>query len=213
MSVEEMPRLVAPVYNAAGEQVDEMELPAAIFAQPVNLPLLHQAVVAYLANQRQGTAATKTRGEVRGGGRKPWRQKGTGRARQGSIRSPLWRKGGVVFGPRPRSYRQSLPKKARRQALRSALSAKARDQEVLILDGLTLPAPKTKVVATLLGRIGASDALLVSPELDRNLVLSVQNLPKTEAMRAQDLNAYKVLRHQKVVLLKGAVERLMEVLA
>jgi large subunit ribosomal protein L4 len=204
--------VLAPVFNAEGEKVGELELPAAVFGQPVNRALLHQAVVRYLANQRVGTADTKTRAEVSGGGRKPWRQKGTGRARHGSIRSPIWRKGGVVFGPTPRSYRQDMPKRARRQALKSALSAKALDGEVLVLEGLSLAAPKTKVVAKLLTALGAEDALLVTADLDRVLVLSTRNLPKAEVMVAQDLNAYKVLRHDKLVLLREAVDRLTEVL-
>jgi large subunit ribosomal protein L4 len=211
--VEGTPKVSAPLFDESGAAIGEVELPAAVFGQPVNRALLHQAVVAYLANQRRGTADTKTRSEVRGGGRKPWRQKGTGRARQGSIRSPLWRKGGVVFGPQPRSYRQELPKKARRQALRSALSAKAADGEVLVLAGLSLSEPKTKVVAALLARLGAPDALLVLPSLDRNAVLSVRNLPKAEAMTAPDLNAYKVLRHRKLVVLQEALARLEEVLS
>jgi large subunit ribosomal protein L4 len=213
VSVQETTPPTAPLYNAAGEAVGEVVLPAAIFSQPINHALLHQAVVRYLANQRQGTAATKTRAEVRGGGRKPWRQKGTGRARQGSIRSPLWRKGGVVFGPQPRDFRQDLPKKARRQALRAALSAKALDGEVLVLEELTLPAPKTKTVAALLTRMGAEDALLVLPGLDRTVVLSTRNLPKAETMVASDLNVYKVLRHDKLILTQAALRRLEEVLA
>jgi len=212
VSVAEIPQVTAPLFNQEGERIGEVDLPAELFGQPVNVPLMHQVVVAYLANQRVGTASTKTRGEVRGGGRKPWPQKGTGRARQGSIRSPLWRKGGVVFGPKPRDYRQDVPKKARRAALRSALSAKARDGEILVLEELSFPEPKTRRMAKLLEKMDAANALVVLPDLNRNAWLSFRNLPEAEAMVATDLNTYKVLEHAKVVFVRSAIDRLMEVL-
>src|SRR5690606_18727326 len=158
------------VYNTKGEQVGDIELRDDIFGVEANEALVHQAVVRYLANQRQGTASTKTRGEVSGGGRKPWRQKGTGRARHGSIRSPIWVGGGTVFGPKPRDYRQAMPKKARRAALRSALSSKVAAGEFLVLDELQLAQPKTRQVVELLNNLNAkgSSALLVTADLDRN---------------------------------------------
>ena len=140
-----------------------MELSDAVFGAAVERSLLHQAVVMYMANQRQGTASTKTRGEVRGGGRKPWRQKGIGRARHGSIRSPIWVGGGVVFGPKPRDYRQTMPKKARRAAMRSALSAKVRDGELIVVDALTLPEPKTQRMAAVLTNLSAERKPLIVP--------------------------------------------------
>ncbi len=157
----------------------DLELSETVFGAPVNEGLVHQAVVRYLANQRQGTASTKTRGEVSGGGRKPWRQKGTGRARQGSIRAPQWVGGGTVFGPKPRDYRQAMPKKARRAALRSALSSKVASGELLVLDELTFEEPKTKKMVEVLQNLKAAgaSALVVTGELDRNVILSARNIP------------------------------------
>lgn len=207
-----MPRVA--VYNMEGEQVGDIELKDEIFGVPVNEGLIHQAVVRYLANQRQGTVKTKTRGEVSGGGRKPWRQKGTGRARHGSIRSPIWVGGGTVFGPQPRDYRQRMPKKARRAALRSALSGKVAAGELVVLDSLALAEPKTRRMAEVLENLNArgSSALFVTPEADRNVVLSVRNLPGVAAARAGDLNVYEVLVHEKVFVTKDAVAKIEEVL-
>ncbi len=206
-----MPKVA--VYNLQGEQIGERELNEEIFGAPVNEALLHQVVVGYLANQRQGTADTKTRGEVRGGGRKPWRQKGTGRARQGSIRSPLWPKGGIVFGPHPRDYRQELPVRVRRTALVSALSAKVRDGELVVLDGVALDKPKTRVIAGLVDRLQAKRAMIVTPATDRTVYLSARNIPGVLVRPAVDLNAYDVLSHGKIMLVSEAVDRLEEVLA
>lgn len=208
-----MPKL--PVFNLEGEQVDEIELSDAVFAAPVNRGLLHQAVVMYEANRRVGTAAAKTRGMVAGGGRKPWRQKGLGRARQGSIRAPHWRKGGVVFGPQPRSYRLSMPRKMRRAALRAALTAKLRDGELIVVDGLTLPAPKTREMRAVLERLGIADhkPLLVLAEPDTTVRLAARNLDGVEAAVAADLNARQVLVHGRLVLTRDAVRRIEEVLA
>jgi len=206
-----MPKVA--VYNLQGEQIGERELKEEIFGAPINEALLHQVVVGYLANQRQGTADTKTRGEVRGGGRKPWRQKGTGRARQGSIRSPLWPKGGIVFGPHPRDYRQELPVRVRRTALVSALSAKVRDGELVVLDGVTLDKPKTRVIAGLVDRLQAKRAMIVTPGVDRTVYLSARNIPGVLVRPALDLNAYEVLSNGKIMLVSEAVDRLEEVLA
>ena len=206
-----MPKVA--VYNLQGEVVGERELDEGVFGAPVNEPLLHQVVVAYLANQRQGTADTKTRGEVAGGGRKPWRQKGTGRARQGSIRSPLWPKGGIVFGPHPREYRQEVPLRVRRTALVSALSAKVRDGELVVLDNVTMEKPQTRTIAGLLDRLQARRALIVTPGVDRTVYLSARNIPGVVVRPATDLNAYEVLSNGKIMLVSEAVDRLEEVLA
>ena len=208
-----MPKV--PVYNLEGQQVDEIELSDAVFAAPVNHDLLHQAVVMYEANRRVGTAATKTRGMVSGGGRKIWRQKGLGRARQGSIRAPHWRKGGVVFGPQPRSYRLRMPKKMRRAALRAALSAKLRDGELLVVDRLTVSAPRTREMRVVLEKLGvaAHKPLLVLGETDPAVRLAARNLEGVEAALAEHLNARQVLVHGRVVLTRDAVRRVEEVLA
>ncbi|MCL6521259.1 MAG: 50S ribosomal protein L4 [Firmicutes bacterium] len=206
-----MPRV--PVYNMQGEQTGEMELPESVFGVEPNEPLMHQAVVMYLANRRQGTAATRTRGMVSGGGRKPWRQKHTGRARQGSIRAPHWKGGGTVFGPQPRSYRYAIPRKARRAALRSALSAKVRDGQLKVVEGLEFSEPRTREMRRLLEAIGLEGALVVTSDLKPNVYLSARNLPKVATAPVQDLNAYEVLAHKALLFEKAAVERAGEVLA
>lgn len=201
------------VVNVKGEKVGELALPESIFAVEVNQSLLHDAVVAYLASQRAGTHDTKTRGEVSGGGRKPWRQKGTGRARQGSIRAPQWPGGGTVFGPTPREYGYKLPKKMRRLALKSALSAKVAAEELVVLDELSLAEPKTKGVATVLGTLGAPEALIVTAAPDATLVLASRNLPGVKAAVADGLNVYDILNHGRLVMTRDAVTRVGEVLA
>lgn len=208
-----MPKV--PVYNTDGEQVDEIVLSEAVFAAPINDGLLHQAVVMYDANRRLGTAATKTRAMVAGGGRKPWRQKGLGRARHGSIRSPIWRKGGVTFGPQPRDYRLRMPKKMRRAALRAALSAKLRDGELTVIDNLQLPAPRTRDMAAILAKLGiaAERPLIVTDAADEKVRLSARNLPQTGTAVADALNTRQVLSHGRVVLTLAAVRRVEEVLA
>lgn len=207
-----MPKVA--VYNTKGEQVGDLELSDAVFGVEVNEALVHQAVVRYLANQRQGTVSTKTRGEVSGGGRKPWRQKGTGRARQGSIRAPQWVGGGTVFGPKPRDYRQAMPKKARRAALRSALSGKVASGELLVLDELKLEQPKTKQVVEVLEKLSAGDttALFVTGDLDRNVVLSTRNIPGVGATRASDLNVYDVVAHGRLIATRDAIAKIEEAL-
>ncbi len=202
----------AQVLNQAGEPVGEIELAESVWNAPSNPGLLHQAVVTTLANQRHGTSDTKIRAEVRGGGRKPWRQKGTGRARAGSTRSPLWRKGGVTFGPHPRSYRQELPRKMRRAALRAALSARAQAGDLVVLDALQLAAPKTKEFAAMLAALKAEKALFVTETARTEVTLSARNLPKASAMVAQDLSAHAVLRYPKLVCTREAVARIEEVL-
>jgi len=200
------------VYNVDGEVVGEVELSDALFGAEVNEALMHQAVTAYLAAQRRGTASTKGRSEVRGGGRKPWRQKGTGLARAGSIRSPIWRGGGITFGPKPRDYTQALPKRMRRKALCSALSAKVRDGSLLVLDTIELEEPKTKKVVSILEKLNVKgSALIVTPETDRTLVLSARNIPGVDTRRADDLNVYDLLGHAKVLMTRDAVARVEEV--
>lgn len=207
-----MPKVT--VFDVQGNEVGELELSEEVFGVPVNEALLHQAVVRHLANQRQGTVATKTRGDVSGGGRKPWRQKGTGRARHGSIRSPIWVGGGVTFGPQPRDYRQRLPKKARRAALRSALSGKVAAGQFVVVDQLAFDQPKTKEMVSILANLNARDdkALVVTEDVDRNVVLSARNIPGVGTSRAGDLNVYDVLVHGKLIVTKDAVSKIEEVL-
>ena len=207
-----MPKVA--VYNMQGNTVGELELNDEIFAAPVNTGLMHQAVVMYLANQRRGTAATKTRAAVSGGGRKPWRQKGTGRARHGSIRSPIWVGGGVTFGPQPRDYRLAMPKKARRQALKSALSSKVAAGSLIVVDELKFDEPKTRRMVEVLNNLQVQGkALVVTASDGRNVVLSARNIPGVNTIRAQDLNVYAVLNSEQLIITKEAVEVVEEVLA
>lgn len=203
-----------PVFNMQGETVGELALADSVFAVAVNVPLLHQAVVGYLANARQGTVGVKTRGEVSGGGRKPWRQKHTGKARQGSIRAPHWRHGGVVFGPRARDYRHHLSLKTRRGALRSALSARLAEGRLRVLDRLAFERPRTKDMEAVLGRLALGDrrALVVTSGADRNVYLSGRNLDGLRVTPALNLNALDVLRARCLVLTQDAVAAIEEVL-
>ena len=202
-----------PVYNTQGEQVSEAELRADIFDVPVNQALMHQALVRQLANARLGTHKAKTRSEVRGGGRKPWRQKGTGRARQGSIRSPQWRGGGTVFGPTPRSYRQKMPRKMRRQALRSVLSVKAAASQLVVLDTLEMAEPKTKQVMRTLQNLGIdSSALILLPQRDEVILRSVYNLPNVQTLVAQYLNVRDLLKFDYILVPLDSLEVIEEIL-
>jgi len=197
-----------PLRDVTGRVIDETELQDDIFGIAPNEAVMHQALVRQLANARLGTSRTKTRGEVRGGGRKPWRQKGTGRARQGSIRAPQWSGGGVVFGPRPdRNYRKAMTRKMRRLALRSALSVKVRDGRLILLDKLEMPVPKTKqMLSTLRGLLGNSSALILLPESDANVEKSVTNLPGAKTLRAQYLNLVDIFGHEYLVMPLAAVK-------
>ncbi|MFH2103792.1 MAG: 50S ribosomal protein L4 [Chloroflexota bacterium] len=192
------------VFNMQGEKVKSMELPADIFEAPVNVDLMHQAFVQQMANARLGTHKTKTRGEVAGGGRKPWRQKGTGRARQGSIRSAQWVGGGKIFTPRPRKYTQNMPKQMRRAALRSALSVKASESGVVVVDEIALPEAKTRLMAKALNAlVGNATALVLIPEKDDNyeaVIRSTKNLPDAKLLLANYLNIRDILRYDKLVL-------------
>jgi len=201
------------VLNSEGQPVGEIGLKEEIFAVPPKEATVHRAIVRILADQRRGTASTKKRGEVAGSGRKPWRQKGTGRARAGSIRSPLWRGGGIVFGPKPRDYSLALPKKMRRLALRSALSAKLAAGQLVVVESLALPAPKTKEALAFLRAVNAlPKALVVTEQPDLALKRAVRNLPGTKLTTVASLNPYDLLAHEKVVFSRQAIARLEEVL-
>ena len=199
------------IYNMLGKEAGEMELSADIFGVEPNAAVLH-AVVNYLANQRQGTQSTKTRTEVSGGGRKPWRQKGTGHARQGSIRAPQWTHGGIALGPKPRSYNYVLPKKMRRLALKSALSSKVADGALLVLDELKLDEIKTKTVAAMLTALNADrKVLLVLPEKNDVAVKSARNIPGVKTALVNTINTYDILNADKLIVVKDAVAKIEEV--
>ena len=201
------------LYNIKAEKVGEIELSDAIFGIEANKEAMHTMVVNYLANQRQGTQSTKTRTEVSGGGRKPWRQKGTGRARQGSIRAPQWTGGGVALGPKPRSYRFSVNKKLRRLALKSALSTKVAENEIIVIDELKLDSFKTKEMAAILKAFEADNALVVTADKDVNVVRSAANIPGIKTSMATNLNVYDVLKYNKFIVTKDAVSKIEEVYA
>ncbi|WP_213975287.1 50S ribosomal protein L4 [Tepidanaerobacter acetatoxydans] len=207
-----MPKVT--LFNMAGEQIDEIELSDDVFGVEVRPDIMHRAVVNYLANQRQGTANTLTRAEVAGGGRKPWRQKGTGRARHGSIRSPLWRKGGVIFGPKPRSFKSTMPKKLKRLALKSALSAKVIENELILIDSLSMEAPKTKEMVSILKNLNADKkSLIVIAAKDENIEKSARNLPSVKTTYVNTLNTYDILNHDNLIMTKEAAELVEEVYA
>ncbi len=200
------------IYDMTGKQTGSMELSADVFGIEPNVSVMHSAVVNFLANQRQGTQSTKTRSEVSGGGKKPWRQKGTGHARQGSTRSPQWTHGGIALGPKPRSYRFALPKKVRRLALKSAFSSKVLADEMLVLESLSLDEIKTKTIVTMLNALGADrKVLLVLPEKDDKVVLSARNIPGVKTALVNTLNVYDILNCDKFIVVKDAVAQLEEV--
>ncbi len=203
----------AVLYNMQGEKMGEFELPAAVFGAEVNESVLHDSVVNYLANQRQGTQSTKTRTEVAGGGKKPFRQKGTGRARQGSTRAPQWTKGGVALGPKPRDYSYNLNKKVKKLAMVSALSAKAADGEIAVIDNLQTEEIKTKTMAGLLDKIGAKKALVITKDMNENVYLSTRNIKGAKTSFIGMLNVYDVLNSDMLAIGKDAVEKLGEVYA
>jgi len=198
------------VLDKSGKRAAEMNLPKQVFSYPVKEHLLYEAVISHRINQKAGTASTKTRAEVRGGGRKPWRQKGTGRARAGSIRSPLWRKGGIAFGPRPRSYYYNLPKRARRNALKSALSLKFSEKQMIILKELDFKEPKTKEGVKLLESFNLDSALVVDSHENKNLFLSLRNVPKIKPVDYNEVNTYDILKHKWLVFTQRAFESLLE---
>lgn len=207
-----MPKVA--LYNTSGAEIGEVELSDAVFGIAPNPHVVHDAIVMQRASLRAGTHKTKGRSEVRGGGRKPWRQKGTGRARQGSIRAPQWKGGGVVFGPTPRSYAYKLPKKVRRLAIKSVLSAKVADNELIVLDQLTMEAPKTKQFVEVLKNLKVErKALIVTADIDENVALSARNIPGVKLVSADGINVLDVVGHDKLIMTKDAVQKVEEVLA
>lgn len=200
--------------NMKGESAGEIELNPEIFDIEINEHAVYTVVKNLLANRRQGTHSAKTRAEVRGGGRKPWRQKGTGRARQGSIRSPQWKGGGVVFAPKPRDYSYKLPKKIKRLALKSALSSKVQDKEIIVVDSLVLDAPKTKDMIKVLSNLKANKkTLVVIPERDENLILAARNIPGVKTAYVNTINVYDILNCDSFLITKDAVNKVEEVYA
>ncbi|MBI5741625.1 MAG: 50S ribosomal protein L4 [Nitrospirae bacterium] len=201
------------IINKENNPIGKAELPDDIFGVGVNRALLYEAVHNHLANRRQGTAATKTKGLVSGGGKKPWRQKGTGRARSGSNRSPLWRGGGTIFGPQPRDYSYRMPKKAKWQALNSALAAKYADNEVVVIDDLSIAEPKTRMVKSLLDKLGLKNVLIIVNGKNEKLELAARNIPGVNVARVKELNVYSVLSHEKLLISKDAIEQMKEAYA
>lgn len=207
-----MPKVA--LYNLSGEQIDDIELKDSVFGIEVNQHVLYEVVKNQLANKRQGTQSVKTRSEVRGGGRKPWRQKGTGRARQGSIRAPHWVGGGVSFAPKPRDYSYSVPKKVRRLAMKSALSSKVIDNEIIVLDEFKMDQPKTKEIANILKNLNSSKkALIVMDKKDENVVKSAKNMPGVSTTLVNTLNVYDILNHDTFIITKEAAKKVEEVYA
>ena len=207
-----MPKVT--VYDMSGKDVGEMELSEVVFGIVPNKAVLHSAVVNYLANQRQGTQSTLTRAEVRGGGRKPWRQKGTGRARQGSTRAPQWRHGGVALGPKPRSYRFSINRKQKKLAIKSAFSSKVLENNFIVVDSISLDEYKTKAVIAMLEALGAGGkAMIVTAQADDKVVRSAKNIPGVVTAPANSVNVYDILNCEKFIIAKDAVSKLEEVYA
>ncbi len=201
------------VYNMEGNEVGSMELSDAVFGAKISEHLVHMAVVQYLANKRQGTQKAKTRAEVRGGGRKPWKQKGTGHARQGSIRAPQWKGGGVVFAPTPRDYSFKMNKKEKRAALKSVLTSKVNDSKFIVLDELKLDEIKTKRFVEILNNLKVQKALVVLNDTDQNVILSARNVPKVKTAQTNTINVYDILKYDTVVITKDAVATIEEVYA
>ena len=203
----------ANVYNMAGQQVGEVELSEGVFGVEPNEPAVHAVVVNHLANCRQGTQSALTRAEVSGGGKKPWRQKGTGHARQGSTRAPQWTHGGIVFAPKPRDYSYRINRKVKRLALKSALSAKAAEGNVIVVDGLNLDEIKTKTMQGFLNAVGAKKAVVVTPELNSNVVKSARNIPGVETTTARLLSVYDIVNAKQLIVDKAALAVIEEVFA
>ena len=207
-----MPTLA--VLDMSGKEVDKVDLSDNVFGIEPNTVVMHQMVVNYLANKRQGTQSALTRAEVSGGGKKPWRQKGTGRARQGSTRSPQWRHGGIVFAPKPRSYRFSVNKKVRRLAMKSAFSSKVLDNDLIVLDSIKLEEFKTKTIAEMLKALGANKkSLIVIPEVDEKIIRSARNIPGVKTAQVKTLNVYDMMNADKLIILKDTVSKIEEVYA
>ena len=203
----------ANVFNMAGQQVGEIELSEAVFGIEPNQAVVHEVVKNHLANCRQGTQSALTRAEVSGGGKKPWRQKGTGHARQGSTRAPQWTHGGIVFAPKPRDYSYALNKKVKRLALKSALSAKAAEGAVLVVDGLKLPEVKTKAMQSFMDAAGVTKSVMITPEVEQNVVLSARNIPGVVTTTANILSVYDIVNAKQLVIDKAALAIIEEVYA
>ena len=201
------------VYNTDGKEVEKIDLSDDIFGVEINETLVHKAVVTYLANNRQGTQSALTRAEVSGGGKKPWRQKGTGHARQGSTRSPQWTGGGVVFAPKPRYYSKKMNKRERQIALFSALTSKVQDAKMIVVDELNLDAPKTSAFAKILGNLNATSALVVTKDKNDNVVLSARNIPEVATTISSTINVYDILKYDSLVITKDAARAIEEVYA
>ncbi len=205
--------MLVKTYNQLGKVVSQTRLPAEIFGQKVNPDLVHQVALSQMANRRRAIAHTKGRGEVRGGGRKPWRQKGTGRARHGSIRSPLWRGGGVTFGPtKERVFKKKISKKMRRKALLQVLSSKAQNNFLILLDKIQLAEPKTKLMAKIIGNLPCKEGsrLIALPGMDKDIIRAARNLPKTEIIQAKDLNVLELLNFKYLVMPKESIKVIKE---
>ncbi len=201
------------VYNMEGNEVGSLELNDAIFGVEINEHLVHMAVLQYMANKRQGTQSAKTRGEVRGGGRKPWRQKGTGHARQGSIRAPQWKGGGVVFAPKPRDYSFKINRKEKRSALKSALTARVNEKKFIVLDELKFDEIKTKKMVAVLNALHADKALVVLGENDDTVIRSTRNIPNTKIALTNTINVYDIMKYSTLIVTKDAVAKIEEVYA
>jgi len=212
-----MEAITLPIYNTEGKEVDTIKLNASVFDGSINTQAIYQAINAYRANQRKGLASTKTRGEVSGGGRKPWKQKGTGRARVGSTRSPLWRHGGVIFGPHPRDFSYKLPQKIKKLALKSSLNVKVKEGNLIILDDLKIEKPKTKEAVKIFSNLkikpakkGAFTALLLLGKIDNNLNASLRNIDFLDVNSAKDTHVYEILEHKKLVITKEGLKDLTD---
>ena len=201
------------VYNTEKKEVGEIQLNDSVFGVEVSVECMHQVVLVQLANKRQGTQSAKTRSEVRGGGIKPWRQKGTGRARQGSIRAPQWIHGGIVFAPKPRDYRVSVPKSMRRVAMKSALTSKVQDNEMIVLESLSFEVPKTKEVVKMLNAFEAKKTLIVVAEANENVYKSARNIPGVSVVPVNNINVYDILKYENLMITKEAVSKIEEVYA
>ena len=201
------------LYDIKGQNIGDITLSETVFGQPVNAAVMHEVVVAHLANCRQGTQSAKTRAEVSGGGKKPWRQKGTGRARQGSTRSPQWRHGGVVFAPKPRDYTIRVNKKVKRLAMKSALSSKVEGNEVIVFDALNIEAPKTKEMVKVLKAVDVNKALIVLADKDDTVERASANIEGVKTTLVGTLNVYEILKYEKLILTKASVEKIEEVYA
>ena len=206
-----MPKI--DVYNMEGKKVSDVELNDNVFGIEPNENIVHSALVNYLANQRQGTGSTKTRAEVRGGGRKPWRQKGTGRARQGSIRAPQWMKGGIALGPKPRSYKYAIPKKMRKLALKSVLTSKVEEKELVVVDKLELKEIKTKEMVKVLNNLNTKKALIVLSEKNLNVQASARNIENVKTTLVNTINVFDLLKYDNLVVTEDAIKKLEEVYA